>query len=367
MCTRAGPSRDCCGGSQVVSADPQQLADVKDLETYVRSELNIGAVKFDTDDGTWSVNTLMPNFRALGKKLGKDMPKVKKAIMSLDQNAIEAFVKTGQLTVEGCALLVHAVMTVGVVPRTLALRCAQCLVGALRRYTLSSEEVEVKKNFKGESDTMKGSMAENGCLVLLNTELDDALLARGLVREFVNRVQKMRKTGGLAAADKIEVFYEVLPSTKPTAKSAKGKGKGKGKGKAQVPQQPLAEKVIKDLGNDIGVALNTPPPTPMDLLPSYAVKVAEDTVEVDGVNFRFALTRLAVGFKSAELLKLCKDDKDLADDCVQLLSTMDYPRLKSKSEGKSVIDVKIAIGDSNEVVSLTVGREVFWSMSEAAL
>eukprot|EP01046_Picozoa_sp_COSAG06_P013981 COSAG06_NODE_855_length_11931_cov_20.218813_5_plen_103_part_00 len=36
------------------------------------------------------------------------------------------------------------------------------------------------------------------------------LLLQGLAREWVNRVQKLRKSGGLLAADRIEVFYEPI-------------------------------------------------------------------------------------------------------------------------------------------------------------
>ena len=125
--------------------------------------------------------------------------------------------------------------------------------------------------------------------------------------------------------------------------------------------------MIKDLGKEIGEALKTPPPTPMALLPAYAVTVAEDKVEVDGVNFRFCLTRLAVGFNQSQLLKVCKDDKDLADDCTQLLSTMDYQGLKSRSKDQASIDVKIATNEGDHVVSLTIGRDIFWSISEAAM
>lgn len=48
----------------VVSADPQHLKDIKSLESYVISELNIGKVYCLPDDGTWSLNKLMPNCSA---------------------------------------------------------------------------------------------------------------------------------------------------------------------------------------------------------------------------------------------------------------------------------------------------------------
>ena len=58
----------------------------------------------EKDDGTWVVNKLVPNFKMLGKKLGKDMPKVKNAIMSLDNAKVEAFIASGTMEVEGYSL-----------------------------------------------------------------------------------------------------------------------------------------------------------------------------------------------------------------------------------------------------------------------
>lgn len=228
----------------VVSADPQHLKDIKSLESYVISELNIGKVYCLPDDGTWSLNKLMPNFKVLGKKLGKDMPKVKNAVMALSADAIEAFVASGTMEVEG--------------------------------YTLTKDEVQVTKMFKGESDTIKGSMTDNSCLVLLNTELDAELVQRGLAREFVNRVQKMRKSGGLAAADKIEVFYQEIPCEKPAGKGGNKKG-GKG-------CKALAESTPTTTLSKVRAALCSLPMLKLLLL--FLTTFADIVVSVDGQGDR---------------------------------------------------------------------------------
>ena len=311
----------------VVSADPQHLKDVQSLSAYIMSELNIGTVKCEDDDGTWSVNKLVPNFRALGKKLGKDMPKVKNAVMALSTKDIDAFVASGSMTVEG--------------------------------YTMSAEEIEVVKSFKGESDTIKGAMADKdgaaaGCLVLLNTELDDELLSRGLAREFVNRVQKMRKTGGLAAADKIEVFYEqIVEKGKKIAKGGKGAKGAKGAAASIGPAEVLLSR-----GGEIGASLGTPAPVKVSLMPSHCVPVAEEVVEVDEVQFRLVLTRLTVGFKQEALLSACAGDAELAADCVSLVSTLDYQKLVK--EGTKILPVVL----DDKAVNLAFGKELFWSACE---
>jgi isoleucyl-tRNA synthetase len=43
--------------------------------------------------------------------------------------------------------------------------------------------------------------------------LDEELLGRGLVREVINRIQKLRKKAGLVVEDDIEVFIEFPPSS----------------------------------------------------------------------------------------------------------------------------------------------------------
>jgi hypothetical protein len=108
-------------------------------------------------------------------------------------------------------------------------------------FTMGPGDLDLKKSFKGESATIKGHM-EDGVLVLLNTELDAELVSQRVVREFVNRVQKMRKAGQLMPADKLEIFYEVL----------------KGPKKQNVPLE-----VLQTRGSAIAAILGTPAPVPM--------------------------------------------------------------------------------------------------------
>jgi isoleucyl-tRNA synthetase len=49
--------------------------------------------------------------------------------------------------------------------------------------------------------------AEGGVTVALDTTLTDALRAEGLAREFINRVQNLRKTAGFEVEDRIVVTF----------------------------------------------------------------------------------------------------------------------------------------------------------------
>jgi isoleucyl-tRNA synthetase len=48
---------------------------------------------------------------------------------------------------------------------------------------------------------------ENGIVVGLDTTLDDALIAEGLAREVVRRVNDLRKAAGLNVSDRIQLAY----------------------------------------------------------------------------------------------------------------------------------------------------------------
>ena len=267
----------------VIVAETAVLAEAEMLESYILSELNVGACRREEDDGTWVVNTLVPNFKLLGKKLGKDMPKVKTAIMSMAPDKVEEFIASGTMEVEGYTLTSGAMHSRIHPSLTRLLKCPVC----------AAEEVQVTKKFKGESETMKGTMAEGGILVLLNTELDDVLVAKGYVREFVNRVQKLRKSGGLAATDKIEVFYEPLSAPKKAPKKGK-----KGKGAAAAAPPTVADTVAK-LGGEIGSVLNTPAPTLVAALQPQTVVLAEEEVEIDDEKFGLKLARVGLGFSTS--------------------------------------------------------------------
>jgi isoleucyl-tRNA synthetase len=48
---------------------------------------------------------------------------------------------------------------------------------------------------------------QNNKFIILNTELTDELILEGLAREFVSKVQNIRKTNGLDISDRIKLYY----------------------------------------------------------------------------------------------------------------------------------------------------------------
>jgi len=48
----------------------------------------------------------------------------------------------------------------------------------------------------------------NNNFIILNTELDEALIEEGIARELVSKIQQLRKSNNLEITDRITVSYE---------------------------------------------------------------------------------------------------------------------------------------------------------------
>jgi isoleucyl-tRNA synthetase len=141
-----------------------------DIATEIRQELNVQALEqIDTLSGLmrWQV---LPNFRLLGPRLGAQVNDVKKALASADGTALKATLDaTGTVELAGV--------------------------------TLTSGEVEVR----AERHEAFALAEEGGWAVALDLEINDSLRAEGLAREVVRSLNDLRKSTGLAIADRITV------------------------------------------------------------------------------------------------------------------------------------------------------------------
>ena len=114
----------------------------------------------------------------LGRKLRKDIGRVKNALPQVSSDAIKAYAATGQLTVDGIALA----------PGDLA----------VQRY------IELPAGAEAQFATH----TDNDVVVRLDIQIHPDLVGEWLTREVINRVQKLRKAAGLQATDDVDVFYK---------------------------------------------------------------------------------------------------------------------------------------------------------------
>jgi len=149
----------------------------------VADELNVKQVRL-LDASTEAVShTVKPLPKQLGQKYGNKFPALQKAILALDAEEVARSLHSGQpvqVTMDGI------------------------------EYGILAEEVEVKAQAKSGF-----AVAEDGAYVAaLVTDLTPELVAEGLAREFVRRVQDLRKTADLDVSDRIDLFIEASAGLK---------------------------------------------------------------------------------------------------------------------------------------------------------
>lgn len=152
----------------------------KAVETYAdlfTDELNVKQVRL-LDTATEAVShTVKPLPKQLGQKYGNKFPAIQKAILAMNsEDAARPLLEGKSLRVE-----VNG-----------------------ETYDVLPDEVEVKALAKEGF-----AVAEEGPYVAaLVTELTPELILEGQAREFVRRVQDLRKSSDLDVADRIDLFVE---------------------------------------------------------------------------------------------------------------------------------------------------------------
>jgi isoleucyl-tRNA synthetase len=166
----------------------------KAVETYAdlfTDELNVKQVRL-LDTSTEAIShTIKPLPKQLGQKYGNKFPAIQKAILAM--NAEEA----AHTLLEGKSLKVQVQGD---------------------SYDVLPEDVEVKALAKEGF-----AVAEEGPYVAaLVTELTPELVQEGLAREFVRRVQDLRKSAELDVADRIHLFVEASSGLRSAIEAHQG-------------------------------------------------------------------------------------------------------------------------------------------------
>ena len=146
---------------------------VRDL---VLTEVNVKEVEYIDDTSSILVRKIKPNFKILGPKYGKLMKEISGAVSGLTQQEIASFeaAKSHSFNISG------------------------------QQVTLTTEDVEIISE-----DIPGWQVANEGRLtVALDITVTDELRCEGIAREFVNRIQNIRKENGYDVTDKITVQIE---------------------------------------------------------------------------------------------------------------------------------------------------------------
>jgi len=162
-------------------AGEREREDVRAMEDVIREEINVKAVEYVSDTSGIVTRRAKANFKSIGPKFGKSVQRVAQGIRDLQEGQIASLEREGSLAIP--------------------------LDGG--SVTVVREDVEIVR------DDIKGWLVESdGALtVALDTQVTPALLAEGIAREFVNRVQNMRKDAGFAVTDRIEISFRAGAAT----------------------------------------------------------------------------------------------------------------------------------------------------------
>ena len=78
---------------------------MKDFERYIKEELRLEKLSLTTDeDGHGVLYKVKADWPVLGKKLKKDMPKVKNALAEVSSTEVKKFLETKSIVVGGISL-----------------------------------------------------------------------------------------------------------------------------------------------------------------------------------------------------------------------------------------------------------------------
>jgi isoleucyl-tRNA synthetase len=176
--------------AEVVLAEPQLRGELDEHVELIRDELNVHAVHFVPKADEMVRYRVTPNFRALGPRVGKHMPELKRWLGEAD----------------GAALL-HELESQG--------RVEVELSG--ERLALGPDDLKVSL------DAIEGFAAASGPagVVVLRTAITPELAAEGRFREVLNRVQSFRKELDLEYTGRIRLTLagadRLLDAVRPRA------------------------------------------------------------------------------------------------------------------------------------------------------
>lgn len=163
----------------VIHRDQQYLDDIKSLEKYITEEINVRDLVLTSDEAQYHVvYSVTADWPVLGKKLKKDMGRVKKALPGVTSDQVKEYVKEKFIVVDGIKL--------------------------------GEEDLVVHRGVQ-EDDSSKTieTNTDRDVLTLLDMEIHPELAQEGLAREIINRVQRLRKKAGLQPIDDIRMEYKV--------------------------------------------------------------------------------------------------------------------------------------------------------------
>lgn len=148
------------------------MDEIHRLENYLKSELNVKEIEYTTNEDEFINLYTKPNSPVLGRRLGKDFKRYNNLIEALDTVAIKELQDSGEIK--------------------------------LGDETFSADDILVFREAREGTE----ALSDRFISIDVDCTFDDALMAEGLAREVVNRIQRSRRDAGFNVVDRIEINYE---------------------------------------------------------------------------------------------------------------------------------------------------------------
>ena len=155
----------------VLTGDPETAAAVERHRSMIADELNVKRIEVSADESSAVELTAKPNYKTLGPRLGKEVQNVARALAAATGEQLAVFLETGEMTAGG--------------------------------HRLRAGEVAVNRTPRPGTAVA----SEGGVSAVLDIEPTPELIAEGLAREVVSRIQNIRREMDLEVTDRIRVEY----------------------------------------------------------------------------------------------------------------------------------------------------------------
>ena len=147
--------------------------DIEQISTIILSEINVKEIEYLTEDSDVLTKKIKPNFKTLGPKFGKEMKLISGAIAQFNPDNIKKIEKEGSYKIND-------------------------------KITIDLTDVEIS------SADIPGCIviSNDGVTVALDINISDELKEEGLAREFINRIQNLRKDKDFEVTNKVNILVE---------------------------------------------------------------------------------------------------------------------------------------------------------------
>jgi isoleucyl-tRNA synthetase len=145
------------------------------MEDVILEEINVKQIEYIADESSLIKKKSKPNFKTLGPKFGKSVQPIAARLRDLTSKELSTLQSQGTLS-----LNINGV-----------------------EYIVDTTDIEIVH------EDIQGWLVESDgqITVALDTALTDELVDEGLAREFVNRVQNLRKDSGFEVTDRIRILH----------------------------------------------------------------------------------------------------------------------------------------------------------------